>query len=233
MKNTLLFMTLMLFFGIAYGQEQEQKSFSAAVKQNIKKYNTLSSRAYESGDVEQGQYLFDTLVANQLAGTKFEDYSLKKFSGGKLKLSSIKKPIMIQTYSSWCVLNKGEIPALNKLARKYHKDLQIVVVFWDKKQAAKSLASQFNSYIEVCYANENYKKDEAMVATLKYAMGFLISYYLDENLKVVSIKKGAPAQTPKKTPLKEAIKVNFDIYNEALSSLLVKADIKKEILATH
>jgi thiol-disulfide isomerase/thioredoxin len=233
MKNTLLFMTLIFFSWIAIGQQKEEKTFSAAVKQNIKKYNTLSSKAYESGDVAQGQYLFDTLVANQLAGTKFEDYTLKKFSGGKLKLSSIKKPIMIQTYSSWCVLNKGEVPALNKLARKYAKDLKIVVVFWDKKQAAKNLASQFNGHIEVCYANENYKKDEAMVATLKYAIGFLTSYYLDENLKVVSIKKGAPAQLPKRTPLKEAIKVNFDIYNEALSSLLVKSDIEKEVLATH
>ncbi|WP_219928753.1 TlpA family protein disulfide reductase [Flavobacterium pallidum] len=226
-------MTLIIFSGFAFGQQREEKTFSVAVKQNIKKYNTLSSKAYESGDIEQGQFLFDTLVSNQLAGTKFEDYTLKKFSGGKLKLSAIKKPLMIQTYASWCVINKGEIPALNKLARKYYKDLQIVVVFWDKKQAAKSLASQFNGYIEVCYANENYKKDEAMVATLKYAIGFLTSYYLDENLKVISIKKGTMAHTPKKTPLKEAIKQNFDIYNEALSSLLVKSDIKKEILATH
>ncbi|AWA31271.1 hypothetical protein HYN48_14860 [Flavobacterium magnum] len=232
MKNILFFMIVIVLSCAVHAQPQE-KTFSVAVKQNIKKYNTLSNKAYENGDIEQGQFLFDTLVSNQLAGTKFEDYTLKRFSGGKLKLSSIKKPIMIQTYSSWCVMNKGEIPALNKLARKYHKDLQIVVVFWDRKQAAKSLASQFNGYIEVCYANENYKKDEAMVATLKYAIGFLTSYYIDGNLKVISIKKGALVQTPKKTPLKEAIKQQFDVYNEALSSLLVKSGIRKEILATH
>ncbi len=232
MKNTLLFMTIIFISGYAFAQEPE-KTFTVAVKQNIKKYNALSNRAYEKGDVEHGQFLFDTLVNNQLVGTKFEDYTLKKISGGKLKLSTIKKPILLQTYSSWCVLNKGEIPALNKLARKYYKDLKIVVVFWDRKQAAKSLASQFNSNIEVCYANENYKKDESVVATLKYAIGFLTSYYLDENLKVVSIKKGAPAQTPKKTPIKEAIKVNYDIYNESLSDLLLKSDSRKETLATH
>ncbi|WP_181248487.1 TlpA family protein disulfide reductase [Flavobacterium magnum] len=224
---------IVIVLSCAVHAQPQEKTFSVAVKQNIKKYNTLSNKAYENGDIEQGQFLFDTLVSNQLAGTKFEDYTLKRFSGGKLKLSSIKKPIMIQTYSSWCVMNKGEIPALNKLARKYHKDLQIVVVFWDRKQAAKSLASQFNGYIEVCYANENYKKDEAMVATLKYAIGFLTSYYIDGNLKVISIKKGALVQTPKKTPLKEAIKQQFDVYNEALSSLLVKSGIRKEILATH
>jgi len=229
-KTTLLFISFFVFTFSCYSQEQA-KLFSAAVKANIKKYNLASSRAYEKGDLEKGQFLFDTLVSNQLVGTKFQDYSLKKFSGGRLKLSSIKKPILIQTYASWCVLNKGEIPALNKLARKYSKDLKIVVVFWDRRQAMKNIATQFSSSIEVCYANENYSKDEELVATLKYAIGFLTSYYLDEHLKVVAMKKGAPPQPPKRTPIKEAIKLNFDVYNEGLTNLLLKSGLKKQPLA--
>ncbi len=230
MKIILLFISFSAFTFSCYSQEQ-QKLFPVVVKENIKKYNLASSRAYEKGDVEKGQFLFDTLVNNQLVGTKFQDYSLKKFSGGRLKLSSIKKPILIQTYASWCVLNKGEIPALNKLARKYSKDLKIIVVFWDRRQSMKNIATQFSSNIEVCYANENYSKDEEMVATLKYAIGFLTSYYLDENLKVIAMKKGAPPQPPKRTPIKEAIKLNFDVYNEGLTNLLLKSGLKKEPVA--
>lgn len=230
MKTTLLFMSFLFFTSYCHSQEPG-KLFPVAVKENIKKYNLLSSRAYEVGDIEKGKFLFDTLVSNQLVGTKFQDYSLKKFSGGRLKLSSIKKPILIQTYASWCVLNKGEIPALNKLARKYAKDLKIVVVFWDRRQRMKNIATQFSSNIEVCYANENYAKDEEMVATLKYAIGFLTSYYLDENLKVVDMRKGAPPQPPKRTPIKEAIKLNFDIYNEGLTNLILKSGLKKEPVA--
>ena len=231
MKTTLL-LTFFLLLSLAAFSQQEEKLFPQAVKENLRKYNSESDKAYRQGDTEKGQYLFDTLVDNQLVGTKFQDYSLKKVSGGKLKLSSIKKPILIQTYASWCVLNKGEIPALNKLARKYYKDLKIIVVFWDKKQCTKSIASQFSSNIEVCYANENYNRDEEVVATLKYSIGYLTSYFLDENLKVIDIKKGPPPAAPKKTPLKEAIKINYDAYNEGLTNLLLKSDLKKETLAT-
>ncbi len=231
MKITRAFIAFLLF-SFTYAQqenkEKEEKSFPQAVKENIKRYHAISTRAYEIGDIEKGRQLFDTLVNKELIGTRFQDYSLKKFSGGKLKLGAIKKPILIQTYASWCVMNKGEIPALNKLARKYHKDLQIVVVFWDKRQNAKSIASQFGSNIEVCYANENYMRDGEVVATLKYSIGFLTSYYLDENLKVVDIKKGSPPPPPAKTPLKEAIKINYDLYNEGLANLILKSDIKKE-----
>jgi len=223
MKNTILLISFLAFSFSIFAQDNEEKAFPVAVKENIKKYNTACNSAYEKGDIEKGQFLFDTLVSNQLVGTKFEDYTLRKASGGKLKLSSIKKPILIQTYTSWCILNKGEIPALNKLAKKYAKDLKIVVVFWDKKQSMKAIANQFNGNIEVCYANENYNNDGEVVAVLKYAIGYLSSYYLDQNLKVVSIKKGAPPQIPKKTHIKEAIQINFDNYNEGLVNLLLKS----------
>lgn len=235
MKTTCTFLALVLV-SIGFAQQQDEKPrklFPQAVKENIKRYNAISNRAYEIGDVEKGQQLFDTLVNKELIGTKFQDYSLKKLSGGKLKLSSIKKPILIQTYASWCVMNKGEIPALNKLARHYYKDLQIIVVFWDKRQNAKSIASQFNSNIQVCYANEFNSRDTEVVATLKYAIGYLTSYYLDQDLKVVDIKRGPPPSPPKKTPMKDAIKINFDAYNEGLTDLLLKSDIKKESLAKH
>ena len=229
MKNTLLSISFLALSFSVSAQDYEEKTFPVAVKKNIKKYHTASSSAYEKGDLEKGQFLFDTLVSNQLAGTTFEDYTLRRASGGRLKLSSIKKPILLQTYASWCVLNKGEIPALNKLAKQYSKDLKIVVVFWDKKQSMKALANKFSGAIEVCYANENYNKDGEVVAVLKYAIGYLSSYYLDENLKVVTIKRGAPPQIPKKTILKDAIKVNYDAYNEGLVNLLLKSG--KQIIA--
>lgn len=230
MKNTILLVSFLAFSFSISAQDNEEKTFPVAVKQNIKKYNTACNSAYEKGDIEKAQFLFDTLVSNQLVGTRFEDYTFRKARGGKLKLSSIKKPILIQTYTSWCVLNKGEIPALNKLAKKYSKDLKIVIVFWDKKQSMKAIANQFNSYIEVCYANENHNTDGEVVAVLKYAIGYLSSYYLDQNLKVISIKKGAPPQIPKKTQIKEAIKINFDTYNEGLVNLLIKSN--KEPIVT-
>ena len=229
MKKSLLLMFFLIKSVFTFSQE-EVKAFPLAVKENIKKYNVASNKAYEIGDLEKGQFFFDTLVSNHLVGTKFQDYTFKKVFGGKLKLSAIKKPILIQTYSSWCVINKGEVQAMNKLAKIYNRDLQIVVLFWDRKKDAKNVSNQFSGNIEVCYASEHYNKDGEAVATLKYAIGYITSYYLDRDLKVVSIKKGAPSQLPRKTPMKDCIKFNFDVYNENLSNLLLKSGITKSEL---
>lgn len=226
MKQLIIYIFLLNYTVFAFSQD-EVKRFPDAVKENIKKYNAISSKAYEIGDLEKGQFFFDTLVSNHFVGTKFQNYTFKRVFGGKLKLNEVKKPILIQTYSSWCVLNKGEVQALNKLSKKYNKELQIIVIFWDRKREARELANQFSGNIEVCYANEAYNKDGELVATLKYAIGFLTSYYLDADLKVVAMKKGAPNQLPRKTPLKDCIKMYFDSYNEDLSNLLAKSSIKK------
>jgi len=103
-KKVIIYHLLIITFFSVSGQETK-KSFPKAVEENIKFYNVYSNVAYEKGDLEKGNYLFDTLVNNQLAGTKFQDYTLKKIYGGKLKLSLIKKPIVIQTYAAWCILN--------------------------------------------------------------------------------------------------------------------------------
>ncbi len=220
LKSFVFYILITAFFSVS-GQEKK-KSYPKAIEQNIKQYNAYSNLAYENGDFEKGKFLFDTLVNNQLVGTKFQDYNLKKIYGGKLKLSSIKKPIVIQTYSAWCVLNRGEAIALNKISKKYAKKIQIIVLFWDKKKDAKAIANQFNSYIEVCYANESYGRDEPVLANMKYAIGFLSTYYLDKNLNVININKGALKPLPPKTSIKECVKYNFDNNEKYILEMLTK-----------
>jgi hypothetical protein len=222
-KKVHIIFFIILIFATADGQDKK-KSFPKAVEENIKLYNVYSNVAYERGDLEKGNYLFDTLVSNQLVGTKFQDYTLKKIYGGKLKLSTIKKPIVIKTYAAWCVLDKGEVQAMNKLAKKYQKKVQLVVLFWDKKRDAKEIASKFNSYIEPCYANESYGRDEPILATMKYAIGFLTSYYLDENLNVIDIRKGLSGQSPPKKPMKECVQFHYDNNEKNFIDLISKSN---------
>jgi hypothetical protein len=44
---------------------------------------------------------------------------------------------------------------------------------------------------------------------------------------IVAIKKGTSSQLPQKTPMKDCIQFNFDIYNESLSNLILKSGITK------
>lgn len=223
----LMIPTLLCIFTFQTSQGQESAtSFSDAIKNNIKKYNTQTDKEFERGAIEKGYALFDSLVQNHLVGSRFDDYSFKCVNSRKVKLSKIKKPVFIITYASWCVMNRGEIPALNKLARKYEDDIQFIVVFWDVKSDVKKIARQFNNHIKVCYANESYKNDEAVVATLKHSLGFPTSYFLNSDLEVVDIKRGA-ISIPSRTAFKKALEMNYSIFNSRLVTFLNKKDLVK------
>jgi thiol-disulfide isomerase/thioredoxin len=73
-------------------------------------------------------------------------------------MSKVKKPIFLVTYAAWCIPGKGEIPALNKLAKE-NKAIEFIVIVFGKKKEAGKFAKKFNSSIEICYAHKNYKND--------------------------------------------------------------------------
>lgn len=229
----LLLLAFIYFFSTygSYGQEKIL-TFSEAIKNNIKKYNSQSNKEFEKGDIEKGNALFDSLVQNHLVGSRFDDYSFKSINSRKVKLSKIKKPVFIITYASWCVINKGEIPALNKLARKYRDEMQFIVVFWDVKSDAKKSAKQFCNQIKVCYANESYKNDQSVVATLKHSLGFPTSYFLNADLQVVDITRGGVPIAPR-TAFKKAFEINFDLFNERMMRFLNKKEnLQRQLAAT-
>ena len=163
--------------------------FSDAVKLNIKPYRLASTSAFENKDFEEGKRLFDSLVQYKLNGTRFDDFTIKGYKSKKVILNKIKKTILLVTYASWCVRNKGDAPALNELANKYANDLQIVVVFWDKRENLKKTVNQFNSKIKICYANEAYRNHFKIVAILKHTVGLPAAYLIDEDKKVVNINR--------------------------------------------
>lgn len=204
--------------------QENSKLFSVEIKKHIYKYNRKSDDAYKNGDIKKGQDLFDSLVSNYLVGTKIDKYSIKCINGKKLKLDRLNKPLLIMTYSSWCVMNKAEIPALNKIAKKHANDFQLVVLFWDKKSDLKKLKSKFNSSIKVCYANEKYNSDEELVSNLKHYLGFPTSYFIDKNLVIIDIQKGNP-QANLKTSYSKMLNLNLEYFQKRIATLLIKKEM--------
>jgi thiol-disulfide isomerase/thioredoxin len=226
MRKTLL--TLLFVFNLYSTYSQDTiVYFSDAIKGNIKPYKKASNKAYESNDIKEGKRLFDSLVKTKLIGTKFDDFSLKVYKEKNVKINRINKPIFIITYASWCVIPKGEIPALNILAKEHRNDLQFIVVFWDKKNDLKNIASKFNDHIKVCYANEYYNKDSHIVSTIKHTLGFPTSIFIDENKNVVNVKH-FENNIKLKTPIKEAIITSYNYFSKDINENLVKAISKNE-----
>jgi thiol-disulfide isomerase/thioredoxin len=216
-------LTALFTLSILFSYSQDTISyFSDAVKKNIKSYTKASNKAYEANNIKEGKNLFDSLVKNKLIGTKFDDFNLKVYKEKNVKINRINKPIFIITYSSWCVITKGEIPALNILAKEHRNDMQIIVIFWDKKSDIKNIAYKFSDDIKVCYANENYAKDAHLIATIKHTLGFPTSIFIDENKNVVNVKHFE--NTIKlKTPIKQAIITSYNYFSKYINENLVRA----------
>jgi thiol-disulfide isomerase/thioredoxin len=223
MKRFLSIIIIIVFSFNGFTQEKP-KLFSEEIKKHIFKYNRESDLAFKNGDFEKGQALFDSLVGNYLIGTKLDQYIIKCANGKKLKLDRINKPLLILTYSSWCVLNKAEIPALNKIAKKHVNDFQLVVLFWDKKRDIKTLKSKFNNSIKVCYANEAYNSDEELVSNLKHYLGFPTSYFITKDLEIIDIQKGHP-QANLKTSYSNLMKKNLEYFQKRIATLLMKKEM--------
>lgn len=214
----------MVVFLLSYtvcAQDSAHELLSYHLHKNIKPYIKNTNAAFEKGDVNLGQNLFDSLVQKHLIGTRFDNFSFKRIRQKSLYLNTLKKPIYLLTYSSWCIPSKGEIPALNKLAKKYEKNIQIVVVFWDRKNDMKKLAQKFSSQIEVCYAHETYNKDCYLVSTLKHTLGIPITFLIDDNMTVINIKRGNVNPGPK-TSYADSFNQNFDQFDKSINILMLK-----------
>ncbi len=229
MKNILLTIVFILNLSASYSQEATSY-FSDAIKANISNYKIASNLAYEKKDFIEGQRLFDSLVNYKLVGTRFDDFTIKGYRTKDITLSKIKKAVLIVTYASWCVINNGEIPALNKLAKDYREEVQLVVLFWDQKSNMKKIANKFSGNIKVCYANENYDNDSRIVATLKHTLGLPTTFLIDENKKVLSINRITNLYNPNES-IKNALSSNYTYYrNDINKSLLDKKESRKSLV---
>lgn len=200
--------------------------FSQAISKNIKKYTQESDLAYRNYDFERGQHLFDSIVNNCLKSTHFNNFKAKKLSGKIIDISNhYKKPTLIVTYSSWCIIPEGEINAINDIATKYHEDIEFVILFWDNKKNAKKASKPFNNKISILHIDEKENVFSYEIKNLKHTFGFPTSFFLDRDNKISNIVR------PKamKNPINFKLKSYDDSYSYIVKDLLkISPNIKIE-----
>ncbi|WP_432220962.1 TlpA family protein disulfide reductase [Flavobacterium sp. TMP13] len=179
---------LLLCFSISYGQNTNV-AFSRALQLNIRPYIKASNKAFRDQNFTEGVRLFDSLVNYKLVGTQFDDFTVKNLSSKKITLSKIGKPVFIITYASWCIINKGDIPALNKIVEEQHGDLEVLVFFWGTRADLQKTSRFFHKKIQICYTDTSENENYELVTRLKNTLGFPTSYFIDSNQKVLSINR--------------------------------------------
>lgn len=94
------------------------------------------------------------------------------------------------TYASWCTPGSGEIPALNDIAKKYHKEIDFVILFWDSKDKVKKASRNYSNHISIIYVDEKENTNDHLVETLKHSLGFPTSFFIDKDKMIVDVRRG-------------------------------------------
>jgi thiol-disulfide isomerase/thioredoxin len=219
---------LIIFFitNLCYTQQDKDTivNFTSAIRVNLSKFKKHQQDALDEKDIEKVNFIFDSLVSSQIIGTRFDFPSIRKLNGGRLRFKRLKKPIIIITHTDWLVKNKGELQALNKLAREYKKKVEFVFIYWNKKEGARKASKKINNNITVCYADEDYKYDFRMVKMMRNTLGFPSTYQLTEKRIITNIHRGIGKVVPIRMPLKKAKDENYLFLEEKFKPILHYAD---------
>lgn len=219
MKKLLL---VFLFIGpLVFSQQELQKKtlFSEALFLNLSDYNRKADIAYRFNDYEKGKELFENFTSTHLEGSFMDNFKFKNLKKKEIELYNYQNPVFLITYASWCVPGKGEIPALNELAKEYKGKIDFVVLFWDKRDKVKELASNFSSSISVVYVDESENNGAYIVKNLKHSLGLPTCFLLSENKKIMEIRRSIfpPLQTEEETAYRE----NYIALETSISKNLI------------
>jgi len=215
-----LFLPFLFIFLINYSVFAQGRKvyFSEAVGIHIPKYKKKAKKAYRQDNTQYAEFLFDSLVKNHLSGTYIDNFNINCIGKTKKCFNDYKKPIYLTTYASWCVPGKGEIPALNELAKKYKDKIDFIVLFWDEKKNVKEVISDYRGYIDIVYVDELKNKDAYIVKTMKHSLGFPTTFYIGSDKKIIHIDR--TAKLPFTDPFEKSYNLNFNNLSSGISEIL-------------
>mgnify|MGYP003645053613 FL=1 len=218
-----LFSLLFLVFITAQSQIEQGIFFSEAIGENIKNYKINSQKAYAAQDFEHAEFLFDSLINNVVNGSYLDNFKVRKLSGKKIKLYKFEKPIFLMTYASWCTPGIGEIPALNEIAEAHYKDIDFVILFWDSKENVRKATRAYSPKINIIYVDEKENTNDHIVEIMKHSLGFPTSFFIDENKRIVDIRRGALH------PYNEKYEISFELnFNSFLNGISLLKNLGAE-----
>lgn len=217
-KIVLLFI---LFSPTLFAQQKEDERlyFSEALYTHLPKYEQKAKQAYRYRDYERAEELFDSLVNFSLSGSYMNNFKFRSLKKKEVSLYDFEKPVYLITYASWCIPGKGEIPALNKMAEKYHDKIDFIVLYWDDPKIVKKKAKEFSDHINVVYVDESKNSGGFVVKQLKHSLGLPTCFLLDKEKRIEDIRRNPSSAYA--SSKEESFNRNFRAIEEGISTHLI------------
>lgn len=189
MGRLLLILFLFSSLSLLSQNEEDKRLFSVEIGKNIRKYRKEARRAYRTKNEERAEFLFDSLIKNVVNGTLLDNFKVRKFSGRRIELHRFEKPTYLITYTSWCVPNPAEIPALNDVADKYHNEIDFVVLFWGSKKKIRKFKKKYSKRINVLFVDEKENRNDFTIRIMKHSVGFPTSFFIGSDKKILDVRR--------------------------------------------
>lgn len=189
MGKTIRILFLLLSFS-AFPQDFAKKAlFSDVIGQNIKKYKKHANNAFRTKNLERAQFLFDSLVDHVIKDSYMNNFKVREVSGRSSEMYKFEKPVYLITSAFWVATSSGEIPALNTIADQYHKEVDIVVLFWGPREAIVKLKKHYSKNITLLYVDELENTNDFTIKSMKHSLGFPTTFIIDETKRILDVRR--------------------------------------------
>ena len=213
----LLLFVLVCITTLAQGQSNKI-FFSESLNVYLPKYIEEAEEAIRNKQQDQVKVLFEAFVDNSLKGTYMNDFKAKNLNKNIKNFSDFEKPVVLLTYSAWCIPSKGEIPALNELAKQYGKEIDIVILFWDDYKTVRKVTRKFHRNINVLYVDEAENTNTHIIRNLKHSLGLPLVFTLNTKKEIINIQRRI-ANRMSDSP-EEAFIENHSLLKDNITQLL-------------
>ncbi|WP_161555203.1 TlpA family protein disulfide reductase [Dokdonia sinensis] len=179
----------LLFIATLVSGQSNQIFFSESLDAHLPKYIQDAEVAIRNKQQDRIKVLFQELVDDALIGTYMNDFSAKNLNKNEKSFSDFEKPVVLLTYSAWCIPSKGELPALNDLAKQYKKEIDIVVLFWDDHKTVRKATRDYHRNINVLYVDEKDNSGTHIIKNLKHSLGLPLVFTLNSKKEIINIQR--------------------------------------------
>ncbi|MBJ7881801.1 hypothetical protein [Gelidibacter salicanalis] len=184
----LLTLLLLVYIPLVYAQE-EKVYFDYALSKHLRDFNNQADLAIKNQKPETIDTLFDTLVKKHLRNTYISNLKFRKVSGGKFHSDQLDTPFLLITKNSAIIQTREEIKNINALADAYKDQVNIIVVYWDKKHIAKKKARNYNNNVTVVYADERHNRSNNALSIYKHSFGVPACFYINQDKQIFDIDR--------------------------------------------
>lgn len=188
----LLFIIVFLISLNAWTQTTEKIYYKDIVDSCIDDLNKEINLAWKNKENKKGIALFDTLVNKCIKGKYLSNYNFKTIKKEVISTDKVSKPIVLLTSATWCGPCWGEIPALNKLAKKHKGEIEFIVLFWNRKKDLKKMAKQYDKSIHLIPSeSEPIDKSSILISGFNHKLDYPGVYLIDKDKKILDFTRGA------------------------------------------